>query len=523
MHANKNNQPIPAYHQTQHHASTEEKQQAFDQLGQWIKKNAPESHYGDRWTFAPVASEKEGAGVIATAPLEKGQLFMSIPRKVMLSTDILSDLSELGILLSSDMLCMRIPSLYLSMCLLYEREKLNDSFWYPYISCLPQQVSLPLYFDMDHIQQLQASPVLFDLLNLHISTIRQYVHLYTVLKKSGLLGITASSSNSIPFRFTYVSFLWAVSIVMTRQNRVASEKPSTDQSVIALIPAWDMCNHRSTIPHEQQGSNPLEINTYYNVHTKASESYTLSQTKIHDPIYIYYGSRPNAKLFLFAGFIDETHNQDEMNLSMNLYLPTCRYEHSKKGPRSTAAEESYRISLNEQIVTELKKEESKDALYKIKMLLLKKMNVQQPSVTVGLPLAPRPTSQPTNEDEREDQLAYYSILHFCLVAVMNKEEATSALKHKTEPQALQLVPPQSPTHLLRAYEFLLNSLTFAYHMYGTTLQEDVRLLEEAEKSEKKDRYHTLAIQLRISEKKLLTQQIQLVQQWIEETKKETSQ
>ncbi len=41
-----------------------------------IQTNAPESHYGDRWTFAPVASEKEGAGVIATNTLEKGQMFM---------------------------------------------------------------------------------------------------------------------------------------------------------------------------------------------------------------------------------------------------------------------------------------------------------------------------------------------------------------------------------------------------------------------------------------------------------------
>jgi histone-lysine N-methyltransferase SETD3 len=52
------------------------------------------------------------------------------------------------------------------------------------------------------------------------------------------------------FLFT---FRWAVSTVMTRQNRIpaasataaAAAAAASDEFVTALIPLWDMCNHGS--------------------------------------------------------------------------------------------------------------------------------------------------------------------------------------------------------------------------------------------------------------------------------------
>jgi hypothetical protein len=55
----------------------------------------------------------------------------------------------------------------------------------------------------------------------------------------------AAASKMLPFdmrAFTWQSFRWAVSILMTRQNAIPSLFDSKNP-VMALIPLWDFCNH----------------------------------------------------------------------------------------------------------------------------------------------------------------------------------------------------------------------------------------------------------------------------------------
>ncbi len=41
-------------------------------------------------------------------------------------------------------------------------------------------------------------------------------------------------------KFYFKDYLWAMSIVMSRQNEIPIDTESTQ---LALIPVWDMCNH----------------------------------------------------------------------------------------------------------------------------------------------------------------------------------------------------------------------------------------------------------------------------------------
>ncbi len=41
--------------------------------------------------------------------------------------------------------------------------------------------------------------------------------------------------------FNYTDFVWAVSCIMSRQNKIPSKE--TNEPILVLIPFWDMANH----------------------------------------------------------------------------------------------------------------------------------------------------------------------------------------------------------------------------------------------------------------------------------------
>ncbi|KAI5634177.1 rubisco LSMT substrate-binding domain-containing protein [Phthorimaea operculella] len=73
---------------------------------------------------------------------------------------------------------------------------------------------------------------------------------------------------------------------MTRQNNIQL----ADTDVTAFIPLWDMCNH-------EQG----KITTDFNKELSRGECYALRDFKSGEQIFIFYGARSNADLFLHNG------------------------------------------------------------------------------------------------------------------------------------------------------------------------------------------------------------------------------
>lgn len=256
--------------------SLKEKKVAFQVFSNWLQKVAPACGLGKEWNFD--VNVQEGSGIVALKDLKDDSLFMCIPRKAMMTVETCWQ-SPVGKLLKSDPTCQRIPSLALAVFVLFER--LNpSSFYQPYLSTLPDPV-LPFSFGLDDLAYLSASPSYREILSLKKSTVRQYVHLYSILRKAGHLRLPP---------FEWVDFEWAVGIVMSRQNRI----PSTEgqDTEIALIPGWDSCNHREG-----------KMASYFDPPTNTMQSFTMMDVTKGDPIYLHYGNRPNSQLFLYQGFV----------------------------------------------------------------------------------------------------------------------------------------------------------------------------------------------------------------------------
>lgn len=60
-----------------------------------------------------------------------------------------------------------------------------------------------------------------------------------------------------------VSNRWAVSSVMTRQNQIPTEDGR--QVTLALIPLWDMCNHRNGL---------VRLHLVLSPHTKTNRAFS---------------------------------------------------------------------------------------------------------------------------------------------------------------------------------------------------------------------------------------------------------
>jgi len=558
----------------------------LDGLASWLKAEAPTSLYGESWEFDGHASAAEGTGVRAVKALEKGELFMSIPRKVMMTSDGLAESSPVGQFLveSGNVLVQSNRSLLLAVCLLYERARGDSSYWSAYIRCLPRRFNLPLLWSVDQVHSfLQVSPAVFDVLTLQRAHVRNYTHLHEVLSKGGFLhrnaafGPGSKGSGTRKFRFSFRDFQWAICVLMSRQNQVpapalskkqlqkhrervataaatgAPPPPPADRPSIALIPGWDSCNHRG------HGA----IATFYSPESEASDCHTMEAVPRGNPVYLYYGDRPNQKLMVYAGFVDANHRSDEMKIELSCDGKPWSVALPLMG---TAADEAAEATAAYQAAAA-----AADPLFKIKQMLLKKAGMGSGFI-LQLPMQDRrsgfesdkaaqsaaaaaaaggasdeETLRALSEAQHERQVSrqyFKALLHFCRVACLGSKEAASlALKHKPEgfssasPQEAAFLPSLYAEHDRDAYTFLHDTLTACLHSYPTTREHDeselirdesVRAADEHE-PERTDRHeephehphalrarHRLALEMRRQEKKMLEAAIAQARQWKED-------
>lgn len=135
-----------------------------------------------------------------------------------------------------DTLFTHMPNLILTFHLISEYVKPN-SVWAPYFKTLPSSYSTILYMKHAELEQLRGSPVLEEAVKIKRNIARQYAYFWMKIQSS-----PPNIKNAFSC-FTYDLYRWALSTVMTRQNCVPS-KQNAKQSTFALIPFWDMCNHR---------------------------------------------------------------------------------------------------------------------------------------------------------------------------------------------------------------------------------------------------------------------------------------
>ncbi|XP_013398256.1 histone-lysine N-methyltransferase setd3 [Lingula anatina] len=275
-----------------HNFLPEDRETHFPVFLTWLKDNGVDTTAVSIRKF-----EHTGYGLEAKKEVQESQLLLTIPRKLMLTTES-AKLTCLGSLVESDPLLQSMPTVVLALHLLIERCDVN-SLWRPYIDTLPESFSTPLYFTPDEIQLLKGSPVMSEVLKQYKHIARQYAYLHKLFQ--GL----PDGKCPLKHQFTYDDYRWAVSAIMTRQNQIPT--PDGQQMINALIPFWDMCNHTNG-----------QFTTDYNLEKDCSECFALRNFKEGEQIYIFYGSRSNAQLLLYSGFVFPDNQNDTLDIKLGI-------------------------------------------------------------------------------------------------------------------------------------------------------------------------------------------------------------
>uniref|UniRef100_A0A493TYW5 protein-histidine N-methyltransferase n=2 Tax=Anas TaxID=8835 RepID=A0A493TYW5_ANAPP len=265
----------------------------FPELIKWATENGASTEGFEIANF-----EEEGFGLKATREIKAEELFLWVPRRLLMTVESAKN-SVLGSLYSQDRILQAMGNITLAFHLLCERANPN-SFWLPYIQTLPNEYDTPLYFEEDEVQYLQSTQAIHDVFSQYKNTARQYAYFYKVIQ-------THPNASKLPLKdsFTYDDYRWAVSSVMTRQNQIPTEDGS--RVTLALIPLWDMCNHTNGL-----------ITTGYNLEDDRCECVALQDFKAGEQIYIFYGTRSNAEFVIHSGFFFDNNSHDRVKIKLGV-------------------------------------------------------------------------------------------------------------------------------------------------------------------------------------------------------------
>ncbi|XP_076359658.1 actin-histidine N-methyltransferase-like isoform X2 [Tachypleus tridentatus] len=259
----------------------------------WCKQHGTQS---DKVTIQPL--DKEEYGIVAKSELKEGEVFLTVPRDLIISSTTAKK-SKLGPLLEKDAILQEMPNVVLALHLLLEYFD-PESFWQPYLSILPAEYNTPLYFTCEELEELQGSPALEETVKTCRNIARQYAHFYKTFQSN-----PAAKSLLLKDFFTYDFYRWAVSTVMTRQNSVPT--PDGASRIQALIPLWDMCNHVNGI-----------VSTDFNVEKNQLECFAMKNVNAGEQVCIFYGVRSNAEFFIHNGFVCLENPHDSIVLKLGM-------------------------------------------------------------------------------------------------------------------------------------------------------------------------------------------------------------
>lgn len=265
----------------------------FPELIEWARTNGASTE-----GFELAEFQNEGFGLKATKEIKAEELFLWVPRKLLMTVESAKN-SVLGSLYSQDRILQAMGNITLAFHLLCERAN-PSSFWLPYIKTLPSSYDTPLYFEEDEVRYLQSTQAIHDVFSQYKNTARQYAYFYKVIQ-------THPNASKLPLKdaFTFDDYRWAVSSVMTRQNQIPTEDGS--RVTLALIPLWDMCNHTNGL-----------ITTGYNLEDDRCECVALQEFKAGEQIYIFYGTRSNAEFVIHNGFFFENNAHDRVKIKLGV-------------------------------------------------------------------------------------------------------------------------------------------------------------------------------------------------------------
>lgn len=248
--------------------------------------------------ISPLDNDVDNVTLVATKVHEAEKPLVSIPHAAMMSTTHLGALGISPVLRLAPELS-RDPSVLLALVLL--KHALDDpSPFHPYIRTLPRNFTTPFWcYRAKTLDALRPSPAYSRAVNTMRALVRRYARVYASLRSLNIPSLPAA-------QFSWSRYIWAVSVVMTRQNELP-----TNPRALALVPVWDLCNHS---PGKHTTSVALNPETG-NVSVECS---AMRKFDVNDEVTIFYGMRPNSELLLFSGFVQPNNEFDTYAIPLPL-------------------------------------------------------------------------------------------------------------------------------------------------------------------------------------------------------------
>ncbi|KDO35002.1 hypothetical protein SPRG_01065 [Saprolegnia parasitica CBS 223.65] len=233
----------------------------------------------------------QGNGVVASCAIAAGERVLFVPEHLLLtsSTAQLPSFAPL----QADPLLSQFPSAMLALRLLYEMQQGAKSPLAAYLRILPSRFYLPFDYSGDDFAALMSTMAYAPAVQLLYNGLKQYTYLHARLSSLSLVPIST---------FTLENFLWATSVVLTRQNNVPTP---ADPRALALIPGWDLCNHA-----------PGAITTYFEAAQRGVVCDAMTSFAPGEQLTIFYGPRPNAELLVYSGFCLPVNAYDTLRLRL---------------------------------------------------------------------------------------------------------------------------------------------------------------------------------------------------------------
>lgn len=233
---------------------------------------------------------EDSRGVCARETVSAQEMVLYVPHRYILTSEV-ARASSIGNALLSTGLEVRSKHSYIAACLLEEREKTTNSFWWPYISILPVKfANVPLFFPDDMLEWLKGSSVLPKIADRLLSMRIEYHNICAAYP---------------PFsRFSYDSFAWARIAVITRIFGIVVDGLKTD----GLVPLADMLNHKL----------PRETKWNYDSPTRGFVITALTEIEQGAQVFDSYGRKCNGRFFVNYGFALDVNEDNESVLRAQL-------------------------------------------------------------------------------------------------------------------------------------------------------------------------------------------------------------
>uniref|UniRef100_A0A3Q4N605 protein-histidine N-methyltransferase n=1 Tax=Neolamprologus brichardi TaxID=32507 RepID=A0A3Q4N605_NEOBR len=256
----------------------------FPDLMSWAKENGASCE-----CFTVANFGKEGYGLRATRDIKAEELFLWIPRKMLMTVESAQN-SILAPLYSQDRILQAMGNVTLALHLLCERAN-PASFWLPYIRSLPQEYDIPLYYQQEDVQLLLGTQAVQDVLSQYKNTARQYAYFYKLVQ-------THPTASKLPLKdgFTFDDY--------------RSVRSSRDMFVYLL--------HISVWAALMTLLLNLQITTGYNLEDDRCECVALQDYKENEQIYIFYGTRSNAEFVIHNGFFFQDNAHDRVKIKLGV-------------------------------------------------------------------------------------------------------------------------------------------------------------------------------------------------------------